>query len=171
MMMNGSVWGNADEFGLLGGSAIGSTIRLTKDRRLFVRNFFNFNPGSSPTDALLGKTTQMHRRAMIARWPGLADTPFEHSWGGVMAFTQNNGGIFGEYKPNLYAILTNDVSPMTRGAASGALLAEFMQGQQSDLLDLQLEIPEASRVPPRPFLDVGVALRKSALYWAARQEF
>lgn len=88
-----------------------------------------------------------------------------------MAFTQNNGGVFGEYRPNLFAILTNDVSPMTRGAAAGGLLAEMMQGHQSELLELQLSIPEASRLPPRPFLDLGIALRKGALHWAARQEF
>lgn len=88
-----------------------------------------------------------------------------------MAFTDNNGGIFGEYQPNLFAILTNDVSPMTRGTAAGALLADLMQGIQSDLLELQLGIPEASRLPPRPILDLGVAWRKGALYWAARKEF
>lgn len=163
--------GEASEFGLLGGSAIGSTIRLTQDRRLFVRNYFNFSPGSPPSDATLKKTSGMHRRAMINRWPGLKDTAYEHSWGGVMAFTQNNGGVFGEYQPNLYAILTNDVSPMTRGTAAGALLAELMEGHQSDLLNLQLDIPAASRLPPRPILDLGIAMRKGALHWAARREF
>lgn len=166
-----SCLGEADEFGLLGGSAHGSTIRLTKDKRLFVRNYFNFNPGASPSDELLKKTAHMHRRAMIKRWPDLRNTPFEHTWGGVMAFTQNNGGIFGEYKPNLYAILTNDISPMTRGAAAGALLADLMEGQHSELLDLQLAIPEASRLPPRPLLDLGIAWRKGALHWAASREF
>ncbi|MGI9294929.1 MAG: NAD(P)/FAD-dependent oxidoreductase [Pseudomonadales bacterium] len=163
--------GEADEFGLLGASAYGSTIRLTRDKRLFVRNYFNFNPGASPSVNTLNKTMYMHRHAMVKRWPGLRQTEFETTWGGVMAFTQNNGGVFGEFKPNLFAILTNDVSPMTRGAAAGALLADLMEGRESDLLALQLSIPEASRLPPRPFLDLGIAWHKGALRWAARQEF
>ncbi|WP_424988351.1 hypothetical protein [Microbulbifer sp. S227A] len=88
-----------------------------------------------------------------------------------MAFTTNNGAVFGEYDTNLFAILTNDVSPMTRGEATGALLAEYMQGGQSDLLNLQLSIPDPKRLPPRPFLDVGIRLRRELKNLKARQEF
>ena len=50
-----------------------------------------------------------------------------------MSFTGNNGAIFGEMKPGLFVVMTSDIGPLTRGAASGRLLAEFMEGQDSDL--------------------------------------
>lgn len=163
--------GTGEEFGLLGGSEYGATIRLTRDRRLFVRNYFNFVPGEPTSAARVAEISNLHRRAMAARWPDLAELPFEHSWGGIMAFTRNNGSVFGSFGPNLYAVLTNDVSPMTRGEAAGNMLAEYMEGIDSELLSLQLSIPGASRLPPRPFLDLGIGLRRAYLHLVARNEF
>lgn len=152
--------GTGEEFGLLGGSEVGSTVRLTRDNRLFLRNHYNFEPGRSASAARISDIATMHRKALTIRWPALSSIGFEHSWGGAMAFTTNNGTVFGEYGPNLYAILTNDVSPMTRGEATGALLAEHMEGLDSDLLSLQLALPDARRLPPRPFLDAGISMRR-----------
>ncbi len=166
-----SVLGNGEEFGLLGGSEYGATIRLTQDHRLFVRNYYNFVPGASASRARVDEISRLHRRAMVARWPSLADQKFEYSWGGAMAFTLNNGAVFGEYEPNLFAVLTNDVSPMTRGEAAGTLLAEYMEAFESDLLSLQLSIPSASRLPPRPLLDLGIGLRRGYLHLIASKEF
>jgi len=163
--------GTARPFGLLGGSEYGATIRLTPDDRLFVRNVFRHAPGAPTGRKRVADISNAHRKAMIARWPGLADLAFDHSWGGIMAFTWNDGTIFGEVEPGLFAVLTNDVSPMTRGAAAGRLLADFIVGEDSDLLKTQLSIPGASRLPPRPFLDIGIALRKTRLHLAARGEF
>ncbi|CDX11460.1 putative Oxidoreductase [Mesorhizobium plurifarium] len=163
--------GTGQEFGLLGASAYGATIRLTRDKRLFVRNLFNFVPGAPLGAARVAEIAKLHRKAMAARWPALAEEPFEHSWGGVMAFTLGNGTIFGEYQPGLFAILTHDISPMTRGEAAGGLLAEYMEKLDSDLLSVQLSIPAPQRLPPRPFLDVGVALKSAYLHYVAGREF
>ncbi len=163
--------GAAQPFGLLGGSEYGATIRLTKDKRLFVRNVFKHVPGA-PTNARdVAEIAKLHRKAMTSRWPGLARTPFQHSWGGIMAFTWNDGTVFGELEPGLFAVLTNDVSPMTRGAAAGRLLADLMEDQASDLLSTQLSIPQARRLPPRPFLVLGIALRRGLLRAVAHREF
>lgn len=163
--------GTGEEFGLLGGSEYGATIRLTQDKRLFVRNYFNFVPGEPASAERVAEISGLHRRAMTARWPDLEQLPFEHSWGGIMAFTRNNGSVFGKFGPNLYAVLTNDVSPMTRGEAAGNMLAEYMEGVDSELLSLQLSIPGASRLPPRPLLDIGIGLRRAYLHLVARNEF
>ncbi|MBC6404392.1 MAG: FAD-binding oxidoreductase [Rhodospirillales bacterium] len=165
-------FGSAEEFGLLGGSEYGATIRLTQDRRLMVRNYFNHMPNAPmPGARVSGPIAKLHRQAMLARWPDMVDVPFEHSWGGIMAFTGNDGCVFGAVEPGIFAVLTNDVSPMTRGTASGRLLADYMEGVDSKLLDLQLGMAGARRLPPRPFLDIGIAYRRAKLRWAAKQEF
>ena len=166
-----SAAGLREPFGLLASSEYGATIRLTNDRRLFFRNLFEFAPNAPTPARRVSEVSRKHRDAMMKRWPGLPHAEFAHCWGGTMAFTWNDGAVFGEYAPNLYAVLTNDVSPMTRGAASGRLLADLMVGRDSDLLRLQLAIPGASRLPPRPFLDLGIAVRRSLLHMAARVEF
>ncbi len=163
--------GTGMPFGLLASSEYGATIRLTNDNRLFVRNLFNFNPNSPTPAPRVCEIGKLHRKGMLNRWPGLEDVGFAHSWGGTMAFTWNNGAVFGEFAPGLYAVLTNDVSPMTRGAAAGRLLADFMEGNDSELLRLQLAFPGACRLPPRPFLDIGIAIRRGLLHASARKEF
>lgn len=162
--------GTGEEFGLLGGSQIGSTVRLTQDKRIFMRNYVNFEPGKPATKARLKKVVHMHNQALKARWPALKNLKFQHSWGGAMALTTNNGTVFGEYEKNLFAILTNDVSPLTRGEATGSLLAEYMQGIDSDLLSLQQAIPQAARLPVRPFLDLGIQFHKLYLNHIASKE-
>lgn len=163
--------GTGEPFGLLGGSEYGATIRLTNDRRLFIRNHYQHVPNAPTTAQEVAEISKMHRKSLRSRWPELAETPFEHCWGGAMAFTWNDGAVFGELQPGLFAVLTNDVSPMTRGAAAGRLLADLMEGHDSELLETQLSIPGASRLPPRPFLDIGIALRRGLLHMVARDEF
>ena len=166
-----SMLGMRGEFGLLAASDNGATIRLTRDRRLFVRNVNRFAPGNAPSRARVAKAAKRHRQAMLARWPDFADLAFEHSWGGMMAFTANNGAVFGEMAPGLYAVLTHDVAPMTRGAACGRLLAEHMEGLDSDALGSVLEMPLARRLPPRPFLDLGIAWKLHHMQRTGAKEF
>ena len=163
--------GSNEPFGLLASSEYGATIRLTNDKRLFFRNLYEFSPNAPTPAPRVKRISKRHRSGMLNRWPALRDTRFAYCWGGTMAFTRNDGAIFGEYAPGLYAVLTSDVSPMTRAAASGRLLADLMEGEESDLLSLQLGIPGASRLPPRPFLDIGIAIRRGLLHAAARKEF
>ena len=164
-------FGIGSEFGLLASSENGATLRLTRDGRLFVRNKFTFAPGKPPGSDTVATCASLHRDAMLARWPQFKDVKFEHSWGGIMAFTTNNGAVFGEVEPGLYAVLTNDVSPMTRGAATGRLLAEYIAGCDSELLNSVLSMPTARRLPPRPILDLGVAWRLHAMHRAGAKEF
>ena len=116
---NLSAGGLASRFGLPASSDYGATIRLTNDNRLFVRNLFNFNPNSPTPAPRVCEIGKLHRKGMLNRWPGLKDVGFAHSWGGTMALIWNDGAVFGEFAPGLYAVLTNDVSPMARGAAAG----------------------------------------------------
>ncbi|MBV38912.1 MAG: hypothetical protein CMM23_09725 [Rhodospirillaceae bacterium] len=44
---------------------------------------------------------------------------------------------------------------MTCGAASGRLLADLMEGYDSVLLSAILDIPQARRLPSRPFHDLS----------------
>lgn len=166
-----AAFGIKGEFGLLAASENGATLRLTRDGRLFVRNKFTFAPGQPPSGDVVAACAKLHRDAMLARWPQFRDVKFEHSWGGIMAFTTNNGAVFGEIEPGLYAVLTNDIAPMTRGAASGRLLAEYMEGCESELLASVLSMPMARRLPPRPILDLGIAWRLHAMHRAGASEF
>ena len=100
----------------------------------------------------IDEVRDIHRQAITMRWPELADVELEHTWGGVMGVTRNGGALFGQVGNGAYAIMTTDVSPVTRGTIAGRLLVDHILGQPSELLDIQLSLAKAKRVPPEPFL-------------------
>ncbi|MDE0111554.1 MAG: FAD-binding oxidoreductase [Albidovulum sp.] len=157
-------FGLRDEFAILGASANGATIRLTRDGRLLFRNAFTHDPKGTVAVRNVAWARQTHVDAIKSRWPYLALMGLPYSWGGSVAITRNQGAVFGEFGDGLYAVLPSDIGPMTKGASFGTLLAEFMEGVDSPLLSDVLAAPIAKTLPPRPFLDLGIRqfLRKQA---------
>ena len=93
-----------------------------------------------------------HRQRIVKRWPALGEVDFEGTWGGIMAFTRNEGTVWGAVADDLYILMTTDTAPMTRGAALGKLLAEDLSGVDSEELRTLAAMPQAAFVPPDPIL-------------------
>ncbi len=144
--------GGGGEFGLLPASPNGSTVRLTQDGRILMRNTLGYGRAKRYDDAQMARALANHREGIRRRWPALADIEFAGTWGGILGFTRNGGVVFGEMAPGLYAVLTTDAAPMTRGAAAGKLLAEQICGVDSPLLHDMLALPKAALLPPDPIL-------------------
>lgn len=148
--------GRESEFGLLPADPAGSTLRLTRDHRLLVRNTFSYARTKRIEPEALDRAERLHRRALRRRWPELAAVPFVSTWGGMLGFTRNDGTVFGRVTDRVYAVISSDASPVTRGTASGMLLAEHVCGIRSELLEVMLSMPGAGRLPPDPFLRILV---------------
>jgi glycine/D-amino acid oxidase-like deaminating enzyme len=144
--------GSADEWGLLPANTYGSTVRLTRDGRLFMRNSLHYARTKIFDDALIAEVEANHREAIRRRWPALADIGFVGTWGGILGFTRNNGMVFGEMEDGIHAVVTADAAPFSRGTIAGKLLAEKLCGVESPLLDLMRTVPMAGRLPPEPIL-------------------
>lgn len=144
--------GRESEFGLLPADPNGSTLRLTRDHRLLVRNSFSYARTKRIEPEALDRAERLHRRALRRRWPELADVPFASTWGGMLGFTRNDGTVFGRVTDRVYAVISSDASPVTRGTASGMLLAEHVCGMHSELLEVMLSMPGAGLLPPDPLL-------------------
>ena len=67
-----------------------------------------------------------------------------------MAFTRNEGTVWGELSDGLYVLVTTDTAPMTRGTALGKLLAEDLADVDSEELRALKAAPQAAFVPPDP---------------------
>ncbi len=144
--------GAEEQFGLLPASPNGSTVRLTLDGRILMRNTMSYAREKRFSADFMAKVEGHHRESLRQRWPALAEVEFISTWGGVMGFTRNEGGIFGEIGEGLYAVLSTDAAPMTRGAAAGKLLAEQIAGIDSEELRIMQSIPKAALIPPDPIL-------------------
>ena len=140
------------EFGLLPARPNGSTVRLTRDRRILMRNTLFYAREKRFPPGLMERVADIHRRSVAARWPDLGDTAFAGAWGGILAFTRNEGAIFGPVSDGLWALMSCDAAPMTKGAIGGKLLAEHICGEDSELLRIMLSLPRAAQLPPDPIL-------------------
>ncbi len=145
-----------DEFALLPTSPFGSTIRWMGDGRLLIRNGLTYEADKRFEPGDLSTARNLHRESVKRRWPLLAAVEFTDTWGGIMAFTRNDGAIFDKLGENVYGVVTSDISPVTRGTMAGKLLADYVVGADSELLRLQLGIPKAGLLPPDPLLRFAV---------------
>ena len=151
--------GTEGEFGLLPANANGSTVRLTRDRRILMRNTLHYARDKRFATELIDEVADTHRRSIARRWPDLGDVDLAGTWGGILGFTRNEGAVFGAVREGLWAVMTSDAAPMTKGAIGGKLLAEHICGENSELLRLMLSLPRAALLPPDPILRFFVRRR------------
>ena len=155
--------GSAGEFGLLPASPNGSTVRLTRDRRILMRNTLWYARSKRFEDDLIARMEDRHRQSIAERWPALENVDFAGTWGGIMAFTRNEGTVWGEVSDGLYVLVTTDTAPMTRGTALGKLLAEDLADVDSEELRAIKAAPQAAFVPPDPILKFYAERRINAI--------
>lgn len=158
--------GGKDFWGVIPADTYGSTVRRTHDNRILIRNSFSFNPNGQSNPRLLQEYIKNHQLSFQRRFPMLPDVNFEYTWSGSLAMVQNHEGFFGELAPNIYGSLCCNGLGVTRGTATGTLLADYIAGQQNDLTAFLLKSPGPSRLPPEPFLSIGV---NATLWWGQQR--
>jgi len=144
--------GSEGEFGLLPANANGSTVRLTLDGRILMRNTLHYARSKRFSPELMIEVADNHRKSVALRWPNLGDIEFVGTWGGILGFTRNEGTVFGAISAGLWSVMSADAAPMTKGAIGGKLLSEHICGIDSELLQIMLSLPKASLLPPDPIL-------------------
>ena len=135
-----AAYGGQLDWGLTPADHAGTTVRMTQDRRLIIRNTYKHVPkyGKSTSDGMRESVRADHRKAFLARFPQLADVPFSHTWGGVYAISRNFTNFFGELEPGVFASACDNGVGAAWGTISGTLLAEMAVGSDSaQLRDIQ----------------------------------
>jgi len=161
------------DWGLTPADHAGTTVRMTQDRRLIIRNTYKHVPryGRSINDSIRLKVHEDHCAAFHARYPQLAHVPFTHTWGGVYAISRNFTNFFGKLDDGVFATACDNGVGAAWGTISGTLLADKVVGADSQRLDdIQSVTGMPSRNPPEPFLGLGVRSRIRWAAWNSRSE-
>ncbi|HEX7622243.1 MAG TPA: FAD-binding oxidoreductase [Anaeromyxobacteraceae bacterium] len=151
--------GGRTGWGLLPAHKAGTTLRRLDDGRLLVRNSFRYGGDFRCTGAHLERARRRHLAALTARYPALRPDDVQFTWGGVVCFTRNFSPFFGEVERGLHAAVGTNGVGLSKGTIAGRLVAELALGERSALLDDLLAFPPPARVPPYPFLGMGVRAR------------
>lgn len=161
------------DWGLTPADHAGTTLRMTADRRIIIRNTYQHvaKYGNSISDKLRQEIQNDHRKVFLARYPQLVDVPFTHSWGGTYAISRNFTNFFGQLDDGVFASACDNGVGVAWGTVSGTLLADYVMGATSQSLDdIQQVTGMPSLNPPEPLLGLGVKSRIKLAKWQSRSE-
>ncbi len=162
--------GGKPYWGVIPADPFGTTVRRTPDNRLLIRNSFSFNPDGQANRKYLERFAVRHRDAFERRFPMLPGLAFEHTWGGALAMSRNHMGQFGELAPNVYGALCCNGLGVTRGTATGKLLADWLAGERNELIDFVLNAPGPCANPPAALVSLGLNFNLKWGQYRAGQE-
>ncbi|MGF6466190.1 NAD(P)/FAD-dependent oxidoreductase [Paraburkholderia youngii] len=148
--------GGTRSWALIPADPMGSTVRRLITDRICVRNHFAFRPGLELSEADLAKAKNLHQRSFERRFPMLKDVELEYTWGGPLCLSVNNGALFGRRGDGVFEAVGCNGLGLSRGSASGKLIAEYALGHDNDLVHQLLNQPHPRSLPVRPIADVAV---------------
>ena len=164
-------FGVAAAWGLTPANAfVGITMRYTNDRRILIRHGLAYCPSQRVSQAEQQAVRRRHKALFDARFPMLPQVEIEHTWSGFVCLSQNGAPGFGQVAPNVWMSVCQNAVGVTKGTIGGLLAADMACGRDNPLIADMESLGAPSRLPPRPFLDLGVRARFAWELWANRHE-
>ncbi len=151
--------GEPKEWGVLPVRPMGATIRLTKDRRILIRNTAEVHNPYKMSQSDLKKRSIKQKIGIKKRFPQLPDNIIQSTWSGIVSRTRNSSQIFEKIDDNIFVAGCYNGS----GIGVGTLFGEQIAIKASDEHTIEIKTIEARSkptwLPPQPFLDLGVRAR------------
>ena len=163
--------GCEDNWGLTPANAFaGITMRFTRDHRLLIRQNIYFNPSMRESQSYQDAIKRSHKKLFDQRFPMLPNVDMEYTWTGYICLSENGSPGFGQLDGNIYSAVCQNAVGVTKGTIGGLLAADMACGEDNALIGYMQSLGEPKKVPPRPFLDIGVRGKFAWEIWKARAE-
>ena len=151
--------GEPKEWGVLPVRPMGATIRMTKDRRILIRNTAEVYSPYQMSQSDLHKRKLKQVFGIKKRFPQLPNDIIQSSWSGIVSRTRNSSQIFEKIEENIFVGGCYNGS----GIGVGTLFGEQIAIKASNENTKEIETIEARNkptwLPPEPFLSLGVKAR------------
>ena len=147
------------EWGVLPVKPMGATVRMTKDRRILIRNTAEVHSPFKMSDTELKKRSTKHKIGIKKRFPSLPDDIIESSWSGIVSRTRNSSQIFDKINDNIYVAGCYNGSGIGVSTLFGEQIAIKASGETSFEINTINARQKPTWLPPQPFLDLGVKAR------------
>ena len=162
--------GKPKEWGVLPVKPMGATIRMTKDKRILIRNTAEVYNPYQMSQSELNKRSLKQKIGIKKRFPKLPDDIIQSSWSGIVSRTRNSSQIFEKIDKNIFVAGCYNGS----GIGVGTLFGEQIAIKASNENTKEIETIEARNkptwLPPQPFLNLGVKARLMYERLRARSE-
>ena len=151
--------GEPREWGVLPIKPMGATIRMTKDRRILIRNTAEVRSPFKMSKSELNKRSIKQKIGIKKRFPQLPDDIIQSTWSGIVSRTRNSSQIFEKLDDNIFVAGCYNGS----GIGVGTLFGEQIAIKASNEYTKEIETIETRNkptwLPPQPFLNLGVRVR------------
>jgi glycine/D-amino acid oxidase-like deaminating enzyme len=151
--------GRPKEWGVLPVRPMGATIRMTKDKRILIRNTAEVHNPFKMSKSDLDKRVIKQKIGIKKRFPKLPDDIIQSSWSGIVSRTRNSSQIFEKIDSNIFAAGCYNGS----GIGVGTLFGEQIALKAINENTKEIEVIEARNkptwLPPQPFLNLGIKSR------------
>ena len=162
--------GEPKEWGVLPVRPMGATIRMTKDRRILIRNTAEVHNPLKMTHAELNKRSINQKIGIKKRFPQLPSNLINSSWSGIVSRSRNSSQIFEKINKNIFVAGCYNGSGIGVGTFFGEQIALMASNQQSEEIKIIEERIKPSWLPPYPFLNIGIKSRLFYERFMARSE-
>ena len=154
--------GEPKEWGVLPVKPMGATIRLSKNKRILIRNTAEVHNPFKMSKLDLKKRSIKQKIGIKKRFPQLPDDIIQSTWSGVVSRTRNSSQVFEKIDNNIFVAGCYNGS----GIGVGTLFGEQIAIKASNVETSEIKTIETQNkptwLPPQPFLNLGV---KSRLFY------
>tara|TARA_Y100001958_G_scaffold154614_1_gene143862 strand:- start:276 stop:1580 length:1305 start_codon:yes stop_codon:yes gene_type:complete len=151
--------GSPKEWGVLPIRPLGATIRMTKDRRILIRNTAELSdPNKFPSNHLETRK-KIHEKGIKKRFPGLPNNIIESTWSGVVCRSRNGSQIFEKINDKVFVAGCYNGSGIGTGTFFGEQIALMASNQDSDKIGIINDRVKPAKLPTDILLNIGVYTR------------
>ena len=151
--------GSPKEWGVLPVRPMGATVRMTKDRRILIRNTAEVSNPFMMIKAELDKRASIQKIGIKKRFPQLPNNIIESTWSGVVSRTRNSSQIFEKLHDNVFVAGCYNGSGIGVGTLFGEQIAIKAFGNTSNEIKIIEQIKNPKVLPPSLLLNVGVKIK------------
>ena len=162
--------GSPSEWGVLSIRPMGATIRLTKDKRILIRNTAELNNPNLMNSKDLQNRIELHKLGIKKRFPNLPSNIIQHSWSGIVCRSGNSSQIFEKLDYNIFVAGCYNGSGIGTGILFGEQIAIMASNQESSEINIIEDRKKPNWLPPQPFLNIGIYSRLAYERFNAKSE-
>ena len=147
------------EWGVLPVRPLGATIRMTKNRRILIRNTAEIHNPLKMLNSDLIKRSVNHKVGIKKRFPQLPDNIIESTWSGIVSRTRNSSQLFQKIDNNIFIAGCYNGSGIGVGTLFGEQIAIKASNENSKEIEIIETRDKPTWLPPQPFLGIAVKTR------------
>lgn len=147
-----------EPWGVTAANSAGTTVRFTRDNRLFVRNGLLYGTHYTCSPEQIRNSQKLLRKAFNNRFPAHTHVNFEYLWGGMIHLTMNSKPVFGR-SGNVFFAGVGEGAGIAKVYTMGHFLSEWANNIRSEELEYMKKDEKPSWLPPEPFCTIGAGVR------------